>query len=197
MGSSESTEGWADKQVFTTGEAAEICNLSQQTIIRCFDNGRLGGFRVPGSRFRRIPRSDLLSFMQENSIPTEVLGDQGKRILVIEPDSSAIRVVVRALSSDDGLDVEVANSQFDAGVLTEQFRPQVVLLGSSLRSGEVTDLCGRIKSTSSLKDPKVLVMGDELPNDVRGYKEHGVDGFVERPLDTEKLLIRVNQLFGD
>ena len=36
------------KQVFTTGEAAEICKVSQQTIIRCFDSGRLKGFRVPG-----------------------------------------------------------------------------------------------------------------------------------------------------
>ncbi|MEM9882815.1 MAG: helix-turn-helix domain-containing protein, partial [Planctomycetota bacterium] len=45
-----------DKQVYTTGEAAEVCKVSQQTIIRCFDAGRLQGFRVPGSRFRRIPR---------------------------------------------------------------------------------------------------------------------------------------------
>ena len=44
------------KTVFTTGEAAKICKVSQQTIIRCFDNGQLKGFRVPGSRFRRIPR---------------------------------------------------------------------------------------------------------------------------------------------
>ena len=47
------------KQIFTTGEAAELCNVSQQTIIRCFDQGRLDGFRVPGSRFRRIPRESL------------------------------------------------------------------------------------------------------------------------------------------
>ena len=47
------------KTVFTTGEAAKICKVSQQTIIRCFDNGQLKGFRVPGSRFRRIPRSAL------------------------------------------------------------------------------------------------------------------------------------------
>src|SRR5690606_14284862 len=53
---------WAEKQVFTTGEVAEICNVSQQTIIRCFDSGRLQGFRVPGSRFRRIPRAELLRF---------------------------------------------------------------------------------------------------------------------------------------
>ncbi|MFM8398687.1 MAG: regulator, partial [Pirellula sp.] len=29
------------KTVFTTGEAAKICKVSQQTIIRCFDNGTL------------------------------------------------------------------------------------------------------------------------------------------------------------
>ena len=48
------------KTVFTTGEAAKICKVSQQTIIRCFDSGQLKGFRVPGSRFRRIPREQLV-----------------------------------------------------------------------------------------------------------------------------------------
>ena len=46
------------KTVFTTGEAAKICKVSQQTIIRCFDSGQLKGFGVPGSRFRRIPRAE-------------------------------------------------------------------------------------------------------------------------------------------
>ena len=45
MVKSNDTPNWATKQVFTTGEAARICRLSQQTIIRYFDNGRLKGFR--------------------------------------------------------------------------------------------------------------------------------------------------------
>ena len=53
------------KSVYTTGEVAAICKISQQTVIRCFDNGRLKGFRVPGSRFRRIPRDALITFMQD------------------------------------------------------------------------------------------------------------------------------------
>ena len=53
------------KAVYTTGEAATICKLSQQTIIRCFDSGQLKGFRVPGSKFRRIPRETLIQFMKE------------------------------------------------------------------------------------------------------------------------------------
>ncbi len=54
------------KTVFTTGEAAKICKVSQQTIIRCFDSGQLKGFRVPGSKFRRIPRDILYKFMKDN-----------------------------------------------------------------------------------------------------------------------------------
>lgn len=47
--------------------------LSQQTIIRCFDSGMLKGFRVPGSKFRRIPRDMLYKFMKDNGIPTNAL----------------------------------------------------------------------------------------------------------------------------
>jgi excisionase family DNA binding protein len=90
---------WADKQVFTTGEAAEICKVSQQTIIRCFDNGRLQGFRVPGSRFRRIPRNELLRFMKANDIPTEIIETGKKRIMVVDDDDDIRQVVAFTLKS--------------------------------------------------------------------------------------------------
>jgi excisionase family DNA binding protein len=61
------------KDVFTTGEAAKICRVSQQTIIRCFDKGILGGYKVPGSRFRRIPRNDLIMYMTTYRIPMDRL----------------------------------------------------------------------------------------------------------------------------
>ncbi len=63
----------AGLQVFTTGEAAEVSRLSQQTIIRSFDAGRLQGYRVPGSRFRRIPRESLVAFLRENNLPMDTL----------------------------------------------------------------------------------------------------------------------------
>lgn len=58
----------SSRDVFTTGEVAKICRVSQQTIIRCIDNGSLKGFRVPGSKFRKIPRNELLRFMRENGL---------------------------------------------------------------------------------------------------------------------------------
>ena len=58
-----------NKTVYTTGEAARLCQVSQQTIIRCFDAGQLQGYLVPGSRYRRIPRENLWEFMHKHNIP--------------------------------------------------------------------------------------------------------------------------------
>ncbi len=60
---------------YTTGQAAKLCGISQQTIIRCFDSGRLKGFRVPGGTYRLVPRANLLGFMLEHGIPIDALGE--------------------------------------------------------------------------------------------------------------------------
>src|SRR5262249_5390448 len=103
------------KTVFTTGEAAKICKVSQQTIIRCFDSGQLKGFRVPGSRFRRIPRDALYRFMKENNIPTDAL-ESGKRgILVVDDDQAVVDLITDVLSADNRFEVKVVNNGFAAG----------------------------------------------------------------------------------
>src|SRR2546423_15249147 len=88
------------KTVFTTGEAAKICKVSQQTIIRCFDNGQLKGFRVPGSRFRRIPRAELYSFMKDNGIPTDALENSSRRVLIVDDDQDLVDLIRDAFEKD-------------------------------------------------------------------------------------------------
>ena len=59
--------GWLNgtaKRIYSTAEAAQICNLSHKVIIRCFDNGKLRGFREQQTGFRRIPGRELRRFMK-------------------------------------------------------------------------------------------------------------------------------------
>src|SRR5262245_52507762 len=65
------------KTVFSTLEAAMVCKVSEQAIIQSFDSGQLKGYRLPGSRDRRIPRESLLRFMEEKGIPTDDLDSEG------------------------------------------------------------------------------------------------------------------------
>ncbi|TSC78894.1 MAG: response regulator receiver protein [Candidatus Peregrinibacteria bacterium Gr01-1014_25] len=54
--------------VYTTGEAAAVAKVSQQTIIRWIDAGLLKGYRVPGSSHRRIVREVLEQFLRNNNM---------------------------------------------------------------------------------------------------------------------------------
>ena len=116
------------KDLYTTGEAAEICKVSQQTIIRCFDSGRLEGFRVPGSKFRRIPRSNLVRFMRDNNIPLDSLDTGKKKVLIVDDDAEIVELMADVLVRDGRFEIKTASSGYDAGILTQQFRPDVILL---------------------------------------------------------------------
>ncbi|MBI3822390.1 MAG: helix-turn-helix domain-containing protein, partial [Planctomycetes bacterium] len=114
------------KTVFTTGEAAKICKVSQQTIIRCFDNGQLKGFRVPGSRFRRIPREMLYKFMKDNGIPTDALESGRRKVLLVDDDVELVDVMTKFLEEDGRFDVKIATTGFDAGMLVKEYRPDML-----------------------------------------------------------------------
>lgn len=57
------------KNVLTTGNVARICNVALSTVIRWFDKGLLKGFRVPGSKHRRILPEELIKFLKEHNMP--------------------------------------------------------------------------------------------------------------------------------
>src|SRR3954449_11333249 len=102
------------KTVFTTGEAAKICKVSQQTIIRCFDNGQLKGFRVPGSKFRRIPREALYKFMKDNNIPTDALESGKRKVLRVDDDPDLLNILRWSLQAGGRFEVRIASNGFDA-----------------------------------------------------------------------------------
>ena len=111
------------KTVFTTGEAAKICRVSQQTIILCFDNGQLKGFRVPGSRMRKIPRKFLHQFMRENGIPTDAfVRDEKETALFVQDD---VRAALQELHSKSNL--RFLGSSFELGLSARDLPQKVVV----------------------------------------------------------------------
>ena len=57
--------------VYGTAAIAKICRCSSRVVAKWIDEGRLGGFRIPGSKTRRVTRSSLLRFMREYKMPAE------------------------------------------------------------------------------------------------------------------------------
>ncbi len=183
------------KQVFTTGEVAQVCNVSQQTVIRCFDSGRLQGFRVPGSRFRRIPRDALLTFMKTNQIPLDHLDSGRKRILVVDDDEAIVEMFTELLERDGRFEVKTAMTGYDAGVLTEQFRPDVVLLDFKLPDVNGNVVCRTIRANPNYEHMRIIVIsGVADPDEINELKAAGADEFIKKPFDINAVIDRVAEL---
>lgn len=186
---------WGEKKIFTTGEAAEVCKVSQQTIIRCFDSGRIQGFRVPGSRFRRIPRDELLRFMRENDIPTDTLESGPKRILVVDDEQEILELFRDALARDGRYRVETAATGYEAGMLTESFKPDLIVLDYMLPDVNGNIVCERIRAHRDMRNTKIIfISGVVNPDEVDRLLEAGADEFIKKPFNVDHLLKRIAQL---
>ena len=183
------------KTVFTTGEVAQICKVSQQTVIRCFDSGRLNGFRVPGSRFRRIPREALVAFMKSNQIPMDQLETGKKRVLVVDDDEAVVEMFNELLERDGRFDVRTASTGYDAGILTEQFRPDVLLLDFKLPDINGNVVCRTIRSNPNYQHMQIIIIsGVADPDEVADLKAAGADEFIRKPFDINAVISRIAEM---
>lgn len=183
------------KTVFTTGEAAKICKVSQQTIIRCFDNGSLKGFRVPGSRFRRIPRDQLFSFMKDNGIPTDSLENGKKKLLIVDDEQDLVELMADAFSRDGRFEIRTANNGFDAGMQVREFRPDVVVLDVMLPDINGREVCQRVRSDTTLDSVKIICISGMIEQDkVADLRAAGADDFLQKPFTIDRLIERVCDL---
>jgi len=191
------TNIWTDKKIFTTGEAAQVCKVSQQTIIRCFDAGRLGGFRVPGSKFRRIPREELIKFMRSNGIPTDVLEGAIRRVLVVDDDVAILELFEDLLGRDGRFEVKTASTGYDAGLLTESFRPHLIILDYMLPDINGNIVCERVRQMPHTEHTKVIcVSGVVNQEEVQELMRAGADDFIKKPFDIREVVSRMIDLLG-
>lgn len=181
------------KQLLTTGEAAEVCKVSQQTIIRCFDSGRLEGFRIPGSKFRRIPLPSLIKFMKTNNIPLDNLDSGKKKVLVVDDDPEIIELIVDILSRDPRFEIRTASSGYDAGIMTQQFRPDLILLDYMLPDVNGNIVCQTIRKNVEFEDIKIIIVSGVVKQDeIDQLYKSGAEDFIRKPFNITELTDKIN-----
>ncbi len=148
------------KDVLTTGEVAKICHVAPRTVSKWFDNGQLRGYRIPGSRDRRIPLSQLVSFMQAHGMPLDGLDAGRLRVLIMDRDIP--ERIVEAIDNLERYDLQTASNGFEAGVAAQRFSPHVIVIDAIASEGEAIAICQNIKSHSELSGIAVIAAVGEL-----------------------------------
>ena len=160
------------KDVLTTGEVAKICNVAPRTVSKWFDSGSLHGYRIPGSKDRRIPLNQLIRFMKHHGMPLNGLMTGCTRILIVDDEHDIVEVLEKILEDEAKYEVEVARGGFAAGV-----------------TAEAPEVAKQVKKNADLQLTKVIAMSGKLTEpEAQGLLSTGFDGFLRKPFHVRQVI---------
>ncbi|MCC6952095.1 MAG: response regulator [Phycisphaerales bacterium] len=178
-----------DKEVLTTGEVAKICNVAPRTVSKWFDSGALKGYRIPGSRDRRIPSGELMKFMRAHGIPLEGMTSGRTRVLIVDGEREVVDTLQRILTEQTSYEIRTATSSFSAGMECEKFKPHVVLMDIHLGEADARAFVENIRKSEHLQFTKVVAMSGKLTDgQAQSLRVQGFDSFLKKPFQVRQVV---------
>lgn len=176
------------KTVLTTGEVAKICNVAPRTVSKWFDTGHLRGYRIPGSKDRRIPVDQLVRFMRAHGIPSNGLETGVTRVLFFDADRAMCQAVCRALTQEKGFEVMTAYSALEAGAAVESFKPHALVVDVSLPDAQPEAIARFVRSQETPQLVCLVALAPGLtPARGQALLQLGFDGYLNKPCDAQAL----------
>ncbi len=133
--------------------------------------------------------------MKGNEIPLDQLETGRKRVLVVDDDEAIIEMFTELLERDGRFEIRTATTGYDAGIVTEQFRPDVMLLDFKLPDINGTAVCRTIRANPNYEHMKIIVIsGVADPDEIEELRAAGADDFVRKPFEIDAVIARMAEL---
>jgi len=182
------------KNVLTTGEVAKICNVAPRTVSKWFDSGQLKGYRIPGSKDRRIPVNELIRFMKVHNMPVTALPVGKIRVLIVDSNTEAASALANALRTKTDYEVQTVRSNFETGIVAHKFTPHVLLISLFAKDIAATDICKAIRANEDLQTIKIIALANKLSeSESAALLQKGFDGYVSNFEDVTKVIEEIEK----
>lgn len=178
----------SEKAILTTFEAADICNVSYNTIKNWVKRGLLSAYRTAGGHLR-IKTDELKKFSREYNIPLYDRKDSTRRRILIVDEKDGLGPLFEDSFKHLGETVDIfsTSNPFEAGMFAESTRPDLIVLNEHLHMVNCADLCSHIRKSASLKSSKLAVVMNS--GGCCSGKDGGpkADVILSKPVDKESL----------
>lgn len=182
------------KNVLTTGDVAKICNVAPRTVSKWFDTGQLKGYRIPGSKDRRIPVSELIRFMKAHNMPAPALPVGKIRILIVDSNESAASALADTLQTQADYEVQIADSNFQTGTIAQKFTPHVLLVNLLAEGIDASNICKSIRTNEDLQTIKIIALANQLSDSESvALLQKGFDGSISNSHDTGEIIKKIEE----
>jgi excisionase family DNA binding protein len=182
------------KDVLTTGDVAKICHVAPRTVSKWFDNGQLKGYRIPGSKDRRIPVSELIRFMKMHNMPTSALPVGKIRVLIADSNDKTASALADVLQSEADYEVKTVRSNFGTGAIVHKFAPHALLVSLLSEDIDAMSICECIHTHEDLRTIKIIALVNNLSaSESEALLQKGFDGYVPYSADAKEVIKRIEE----
>jgi excisionase family DNA binding protein len=179
--------GGADVEWLTLGQAAKYLGVSESTVRKWADEGKLPAFSTPGGH-RRFRRADLDTFLHSALVVTPE--QRPPLVLVVDADDQR-RTLVRYTLEAEGFGVREATNAQDGLAALDEEPPDLILLDVLVPEVDGWEMLCKLRERHGLESiPVVMFAG--APS-ARGGDRAGPRRFVGRP-DPLRLVEATRQL---
>ena len=176
------------KNVLTTGEVAKICNVAPRTVSKWFDKGQLKGYRIPGSKDRRIPLNELVRFMKMHNMPITGLPIGKIRVLIVDGNNGSATNLAEALDSKGDYEIQSVSNNFETGIIAQKFAPHVMLINLLSENISANQICDTIRSDEDLQTIKIIAIANQLSDsEATALLQKGFDAYVTEQTDIDEI----------
>ena len=118
-------------------------------------------------------------------------------MLIVDDDEQIIELFQDVFRRDPRVEVRTAATGYDAGLLTEQFRPDLMILDYMLPDINGNVVCATVRRNPTHAGMKiVIVSGVVKQEEIDDLLQAGADEFVKKPFNIERLMARIGELLG-
>ncbi len=181
-----------DGKIISTEEAARLLGVSQQSVRKWCQSGKIRAKTTPGG-FYKIERSELERFRQEFNMPNL---DSNEFVLIIEENAERIKFLSGLLEMLD-FDVITADDLISIGIAIGNNRPSFIISGTRLSKLSLKTLIESFSENEETKNIPLLIIAEEGEDlsEITKYLEGTRNiSVLHEPLDIHQFKREVEQL---
>jgi DNA-binding response OmpR family regulator len=115
-----------------------------------------------------------------------------KKILVVDDDAEIVDLLVEVLTRDGRFDVKTATSGYEAGIQTQRFRPDCILLDYMLPDVNGNVVCHTIRKNPEFENIRIIIVSGVIKQEeIDQLLKSGAQDFVKKPFDINDLINRI------
>jgi len=177
----------------TSSEAASLLMVSPVTIREWARKGLLPSVSTAGGH-RRFLLDQLQRFAQKHGIHFEseisAATQEARRVLLVDDDLVFVEYL-REIILTSGSHVRVQNAMdgFQAGQLTEGFRPHLVALDINMPRVDGIELCRRLRANPTTANSRLIMLSGVLSEEnISAARAAGADDWIEKGASRDEIL---------